>query len=231
MGPIKPATPIENGAHALELAKVEFLPDEDVLDAAPDEGEGSHVGFAGPSDMPPGQSGAVGSPRDAGADVRISQIERRESIRHFAVLVAVLAAIVASVFARPRDSVRDSVDVSQVQRPRGAAGGAESATAASPPERAAGEGSSAPAASGHVNSEALEAKLASQTALQEGKVAEAIEAGERAVALDPTDAEAWLILATSYDRRGTHEDARRCFASCVRLATHGPRAECVALGP
>lgn len=229
MGPTKPATPIEKGASALESAKVEFLPDEDVLDAAPDEGQGSHVGFAGPSDMPPGhprEPVAVGSPSDAGADVRISLIERRESIRHFAILVAVLAAIVASVFARPRDSSRDSVDVSPAQAAQRAAGGTESAAAASSPEGTGGS----PAAGGPVTSEALEAKHASQTALEEGKTAEAIQAGERAVALDPTDAEAWLTLGASYDRLGTHEDAKRCFASCVRLATHGPRAECEALG-
>jgi hypothetical protein len=235
MGPTKPATSIENGAPTLEPASAEFLPDEDVLDDVPESGgRGSNVVFAGPSDAPPGGMGAGAREgpalRDAEADMRISQSERRDSIRYFVVLVAVLAATVASVFARPRDPGHDSVEGSPAQpsRPLAAPGGdskgaPSSASAGDPREW------SAPAPSAGASTEALAAKRASQTALEEGRANEAIEAGERAVALDPTDAEAWLILGAGYDQRGTRADARRCFTSCVRLATHGPRGECAAL--
>ncbi len=221
MGPTKPAKPIENGIPALELAKVEFLPDEDVLDEEPEAGPASHVGFAGPSEAPPSHLAASNGVRghgEAGSELRISQVERRDSIRYFVVLVAVLAAIVASVFARPREAVRDSVVVSATQTASPAVTGAESSGTPA-----------APSASRDVIPAALEAKRLSQAALEEGRAAQAIEAGERAIALDPTDAESWLILGAAYDQRGTHADAKQCFVNCVRLATHGPRGECAAL--
>jgi cytochrome c-type biogenesis protein CcmH/NrfG len=235
MGPTKPATLTENGAPALELASIEFLPDEDVLDDVADaspEGQASNVIFAGPSEAPPAHAVEAIEARariEAGTDLRISQIERRDSIRYFVVLVAVLAAIVASVFVRPRDTVRDALDVSTAQTARPVVVGADSMGAASRPDPMGSEAAKARAMSNEEGSEALEAKRASQTALEEGKSAQAIEAGERAVTLDPTDAEAWLILGAGYDQRGTHADARRCFVNCVRLATHGPRGECAAL--
>jgi Flp pilus assembly protein TadD len=76
---------------------------------------------------------------------------------------------------------------------------------------------------------ARESKKVAQRALDRGKAAEAIEAGERSVALDPTDGDAWLILGAAYQQRGSAAEARRCFASCVRLGTRGPRSECAAL--
>jgi hypothetical protein len=76
---------------------------------------------------------------------------------------------------------------------------------------------------------ALEAKHASQVALEKGRTADAIEAGERSVALDPGDAEAWLILGAAYDQRGAYAKGRASFKSCVDLATRGPRGECAAL--
>jgi hypothetical protein len=76
---------------------------------------------------------------------------------------------------------------------------------------------------------AREAKKTAQRALDRGKVAEAIEAGERSVALDPTDGDAWLLLGAAYQQRGATAEARRCFSSCVRQGTRGPRGECAAL--
>jgi Flp pilus assembly protein TadD len=76
---------------------------------------------------------------------------------------------------------------------------------------------------------AREAKRTAQRALDRNRVALAVEAGERSVALDPTDGEAWLILGAAYQQRGTPSEARRCFASCVRLAKRGPRSECAAM--
>ncbi|MGO9839234.1 MAG: hypothetical protein ACLP1X_34060 [Polyangiaceae bacterium] len=76
---------------------------------------------------------------------------------------------------------------------------------------------------------ARDAKRTSQRALDRGDAKSSIEAGERSVDLDPTDAEAWLILGAAYQTRGTYAEARRCFASCARLAKRGPRGECAAL--
>jgi hypothetical protein len=76
---------------------------------------------------------------------------------------------------------------------------------------------------------ALKAKQESQRALDLGKVALSIEAGERSVRLDASDAEAWLILGAAYMQHGGGAQARRSFTSCVQLAKRGPRNECAAL--
>jgi Flp pilus assembly protein TadD len=86
-------------------------------------------------------------------------------------------------------------------------------------------------ASGTPEENAKEAKLAkkeSQHALEVGKTSQSIEAGERAVSLDPTDAESWLILGAAYQQAGKLADAKRCFKSCLTLGTHGPKGECAA---
>jgi Flp pilus assembly protein TadD len=60
-------------------------------------------------------------------------------------------------------------------------------------------------------------------------VALSIELGERAVQLDPTDADSWLVLGAAYMQRGDNKNARRCFSSCVKEATSGARRECAAM--
>jgi hypothetical protein len=76
---------------------------------------------------------------------------------------------------------------------------------------------------------AAEAKREAQKALERGHLKASVEAGERSVALDPTDAEAWLILGAAYQGRGRYIDARRCFTTCSKVATRGDRSECRAL--
>lgn len=65
--------------------------------------------------------------------------------------------------------------------------------------------------------------------LERGKLAAAIEAGERSVALDPTDGEAWLLLGASYQEKGKTADARRCYTSCIKEGKRGPLGECRAM--
>jgi Flp pilus assembly protein TadD len=74
--------------------------------------------------------------------------------------------------------------------------------------------------------EAAKAKHASQTALERGKIAAAIEAGEQSVALDPSDAEAWLILGAAYQEKGDQKNARRSFKACLEQGKRGPKYEC-----
>lgn len=76
---------------------------------------------------------------------------------------------------------------------------------------------------------AADAKRDSQRALDRGHVSDAIEAGEESVALDPTDADAWLILGAAYMQKGRSADARRCFSTCVDQARRGDRWQCRAL--
>jgi len=73
---------------------------------------------------------------------------------------------------------------------------------------------------------AMEERGASRDALEHGQIALSIEAGERSVALDPTDAEAWLVLGAAYQERGQLTEARRCYKACLARATWGPRTEC-----
>jgi hypothetical protein len=73
---------------------------------------------------------------------------------------------------------------------------------------------------------AKEEKAKARAFLEKRKIAEAIEAGERSVKLDPTDGEAWLLLGASYQEKGKMVEARRAYASCVKEATTGPRQEC-----
>ena len=76
---------------------------------------------------------------------------------------------------------------------------------------------------------AADAKRAAQRALDRGHLKASIEAGERSVALDPADADAWLILGAAYQAKGAYAEARRCFTSCSTLAKRGARGECRAL--
>ena len=103
--------------------------------------------------------------------------------------------------------------------------------AASPAPPAPSAEGVAPAAAPVENDPAAarDAKRASQRALERGDAKASIAAGERSVALDPTDAEAWLVLGAAYQTKGTLSEARRCFSACVHEAKRGPRGECAAL--
>ena len=76
---------------------------------------------------------------------------------------------------------------------------------------------------------AAKEKNTSRNALERGKLGDAIESGERAVALDPTDAEAWLILGAAYQEKGDQKNARRSFKSCLEQSKRGPKYECAAM--
>lgn len=73
---------------------------------------------------------------------------------------------------------------------------------------------------------AAKEKHASQLALERGKIGDAIDAGERSVALDPSDAEAWLILGAAYQEKGDSKNARRSFKACLEQGKRGPKYEC-----
>lgn len=82
---------------------------------------------------------------------------------------------------------------------------------------------------GPAGAAALSAQHAAQEALEHGKVATAIDLGQRAIGLDPSDAESWLILGAAYLQHGDYKKAHRAFADCAAQATRGPRSECSAL--
>jgi hypothetical protein len=72
-------------------------------------------------------------------------------------------------------------------------------------------------------------KSRSRGLLEAGAAGQAVRAGEQAVAADPSDGEAWLILGAAYQELGNVAQARRCYASCLKQGTRGPLAECRAM--
>ena len=87
----------------------------------------------------------------------------------------------------------------------------------------------APSAPAPGDKTALQEKNDARRALERGKLADAIAAGERSVALDPLDGEAWLLLGASYQEKGKNAEARRCYTSCVTEGKRGPIGECRAM--
>ncbi len=189
----------------------EYLPDEFVLDDTPEKDDAPKVIFAGPSDPPP--------------VFRLSPSAAQTARRHPRYAIITLCLFAGTVILAVTESLHPPPVT--FERP------AISFTRVAPPAPAAAEvpaAGVAPAASVADDAEAAQdAKRLAQNELEKGHTQRAIEAGERAVALDPTDAEAWLILGAGYDQRRAYTEARRCFAACVRLANHGPRGECAAL--
>lgn len=76
---------------------------------------------------------------------------------------------------------------------------------------------------------AIKQREASRFALERGDLGSAVAAGERSVALDPTDGEAWLILGAAYQASGELAEAKRCYRACVAQARRGPKGECQAM--
>jgi len=222
----------------------DFLPDEFVLDDVPDPGHAPTIVFAGPSDPPPVLHPPPARPRGRANDRLYFVIGAG-----FFAAAAVLAVTLRTRRAAPASEVEavfvvDSPPVVNAPVVRHASPGPSAASLAPPSESLAvappseGLALAAPTAStpdagadadGEAMEEATQAKQDAEKALEKGHAAQAIEAGERSVALDPTDAEAWLILGAGYDQRGAFAQARRCFATCAKVATRGPRRECAAL--
>jgi hypothetical protein len=73
------------------------------------------------------------------------------------------------------------------------------------------------------------AKREALIALDTWRLQRAIAAGERAVALDKSDGEAWLILGAAYQVSGQGGQALRCYQTCVAQGRVDPRGECAAM--
>jgi tetratricopeptide (TPR) repeat protein len=89
--------------------------------------------------------------------------------------------------------------------------------------------SAAPAVAAAPAAGAAKEREASRFALERGDLGTAVAAGERSVALDPSDGEAWLVLGAAYQARGELAQAKRCYRLCVEQGTRGPKAECRAM--
>jgi tetratricopeptide (TPR) repeat protein len=104
-----------------------------------------------------------------------------------------------------------------------------SVAAVAPPITATVEETIVPSSDTLVPESADDDKRASLAALEQGKIAEAIAAGERATKIDPTDADAWRVLGAAYQDQGNVIAARRCYRACVDSAKRGDTRECALL--
>jgi hypothetical protein len=230
----------------------EFLPDEFVLDANEDvpaplsaRARAAEVYFAGPSDPPPSTMRSVHGARSPARRIQYPLIAfALMAVGGVAILLhnadapdepveAASVPVVHSALDQPRHEVPVAASALTASTaslaptaPSGVASVENAAPLAPAPLAPAPSDS---AVSGDNEAAAGVAKRAAQAALEDGLTAQAVYAGERSVALDPGDAEAWLILGAAYQQRRAWADARRCFKSCVDQATHGPRGECAAL--
>jgi tetratricopeptide (TPR) repeat protein len=204
----------------------EFIDEEFVIEDEAEAANGLDVVFAGPSDAPPAR---VAFP--VAARARAGAADRwRIAYLVFAVGVsgAMAVAICARVLARNSEV---PAEVTSTPTPTATATASPTSTSTST-STSTPTADPAPSESTDAERDAIEAadaKRLAQRALDKGKAAIAIEQGERSVALDAGDAEAWLILGAAYMQRGNFAKARRCFSSCVQMATRGARAECAAL--
>jgi Flp pilus assembly protein TadD len=87
----------------------------------------------------------------------------------------------------------------------------------------------APAAPDPSPDEALLAREDARRLLEKGAGLDALVAARASVALDPSDAEAWLVLGAAYQLVGNAREARAAFESCARVAKRGRTWECRAL--
>jgi Flp pilus assembly protein TadD len=106
---------------------------------------------------------------------------------------------------------------------------AEPPTAANPSGVEPVAEAAAPAPAAAEAKAAADEKKDARIALERGEFAKAIAAGERSVALDAKDGEAWLILGAAYQSIGRALDARRSFLACTKEGTRGPLGECRAM--
>jgi hypothetical protein len=139
--------------------------------------------------------------------------------------------------AQPVPPPVDEAARAPVAPPQAPADVAAPPTSASAPAQAASAprqpaAATAQPAAAHVaamGATASQEKERSRGALERGRVGDSIASGERAVAIDPADGEAWLILGAAYQQRGDAKNATRCFKACVDQAKRGPKTECAAM--
>jgi hypothetical protein len=186
------------------------------------------------SALPPSAHSSASASSDSTA---LSQSTGLEAPASKAASVAVVAAVttaepvsapVVAVPAAVAPAAAPAPEPVKGAEPEAAAAPVAPATPVSPAAAAPGDAPAAPAVATS-DKTALQEKNDSRRALERGKLADAIAAGERSVALDPTDGEAWLLLGAAYQEKGKNADARRCYSSCVKEGKRGPLGECRAL--
>jgi len=158
-------------------------------------------------------------PADAAPPNLVDSPRRRRFGRYVGAVVMLAAGVCVAAFTG--QASRPVAAASAIPAPRPAAAAPEVA-APSPPVAFTAERAPAvldPAA-------ALDARERARSALSKGDVVSAVRLGTQSVELDPSDAEAWLVLGAAEMARGERGQALSTFRACTKLATRGPRHEC-----
>lgn len=141
----------------------------------------------------------------------------------------------------PTAAAAETSHAAIVEAPSAAASENPAPSASAAPSAVASAASSAPAAASseatptassapvEIDVEgAKKAKREARNLLEGSAYKKAIEAGERSVALNPADGDAWYILGSAYMLSNDHENQVRCFTRC--LAEKGGSSECAQFG-
>jgi tetratricopeptide (TPR) repeat protein len=131
-------------------------------------------------------------------------------------------APVPSALPKPTEGLAapaDGTEVHEAPAPAAGSNAVAAVAAVTPPP----EAESAPAKT------AAQEKRDCQVFLDRGAFGKAVEAGQRSVAVDPSDGEAWLLLGAAYQSLGRAGDAKRSFSACLKQGKKGPLAECKAM--
>ena len=175
---------------------------------------------------------------------------RRELGRYVAASLAVCTAVCVAAAVRAGLGPRDGMDARDAPSAANAAMVAMAAmgTAAAPPEVTAtapdvpplapapkpkhGTATATTPAAPTIASRARSArdeKEAARRLLAQGRARDAVATAERSVALDPSDADAWLVLGAAHEEMHHGGSARASFRACVKEAKKGRVAECRAM--
>jgi hypothetical protein len=186
--------------------------------------EGAKVGL--PSEPPPRVVAGVASSEDRPLRPLVPAARRERMANVVKVAVAVCGVVCLAALVRVGLGHRDHgvhAAAAQVVSTAPAAPVAQAAPVAVAPEPAPPEEPSVPL------KPAPEEREDARHALELGKYDDAIAAATRSITVDPTDAEAWLILGAADQAAGHGADARDAFTQCTKQAKSGNVYECGAM--
>ena len=155
---------------------------------------------------------------------RLASPRRRAFARYVGVVVMLAAGMCVAAFTRHARHPVAAGASEALPRPAAAAPKIIAAPANAPPPPVPFAAERAGAIIDPVA--ALASRERARAALSKGDVASAVTLGTESVELDPTDAEAWLVLGAAEMAAGQHGPARSTFTACTKVATRGPRHEC-----
>jgi tetratricopeptide (TPR) repeat protein len=163
-----------------------------------------------------------------------AQLARRARLRRIVSGVVGVAGIV-SVFtaarlvrARPHDAAA-SGGVLSAQASLASIDMEREAFAAAAPEAAASDQADALSPERTRAVEPAKTKKMILSAISHGQYGEAVSLARAALALDPGDAQIYLLLGSALQELGQWDRAAGVFADCARRARRGPKSECRAL--